>query len=616
MRFALRAITIAFAIVVSALGSPVFGSPALGSSAPPLKLATASLVSESRAAVQSGAVDAYFASLSGALDDAIKGKAPKVATKLAATDAGALALMQWRLLARIGPEVRLDAACADCLGWLLADPAALAMFLGSGEPAAGKWPEAMRVLAKVAAAPAHREGLALRLSIATALIFAEPVKWMADGSLIDPVARVDNFLKWDAEGALFPSFRDLSAWELRFVVGSWSSDSDLVWARANIKAELKERAKVGEGAHMLAYKDTNPSGVSVQAGGKFYDNKPMTLAIMLEYGGVCGAISRFGTSMSQAFGVPAMPVGQPGHCAFIWQKEPHAWSINNDISGWAESGCHAGIFTPWGQAAWFMPLMQQAQSNAKGFVAAELLLVAAEIADADDRAAIAAAACDACPQHYGAWLVRIGASKAQDFKRMQKDLTAAFARNPAAFAELYNRTTPASGGGESAETKRAHAAASAIAAMAKGGADAGLSSFALLVVLQESAARIAGGDGAAAARALVQGGAPGNAKLDETKAREVAQLALSCADLLDVAPTGPAHDAWTQAVHRAVRGIVRQPAARASGLKDIEQGIAVLMKKDRAADARWLADRVVDAAKEAKDPDLESRAAALRKSLG
>ena len=537
MRFALRAITIAFAIVVSALGSP-----ALGSSAPPLKLATASLVSESRAAVQSGAVDAYFASLSGALDDAIKGKAPKVATKLAATDAGALALMQWRLLARIGPEVRLDAACADCLGWLLADPAALAMFLGSGEPAAGKWPEAMRVLAKVAAAPAHREGLALRLSIATALIFAEPVKWMADGSLIDPVARVDNFLKWDAEGALFPSFRDLSAWELRFVVGSWSSDSDLVWARANIKAELKERAKVGEGAHMLAYKDTNPSGVSVQAGGKFYDNKPMTLAIMLEYGGVCGAISRFGTSMSQAFGVPAMPVGQPGHCAFIWQKEPHAWSINNDISGWAESGCHAGIFTPWGQAAWFMPLMQQAQSNAKGFVAAELLLVAAEIADADDRAAIAAAACDACPQHYGAWLVRIGASKAQDFKRMQKDL--------------------------------------------------------------------------AAARALVQGGAPGNAKLDETKAREVAQLALSCADLLDVAPTGPAHDAWTQAVHRAVRGIVRQPAARASGLKDIEQGIAVLMKKDRAADARWLADRVVDAAKEAKDPDLESRAAALRNSLG
>jgi hypothetical protein len=65
-----------------------------------------------------------------------------------------------------------------------------------------------------------------------------------------------------------------------------------------------------------------------------------------------------------------------------------------------------------------------------------------------------------------------------------------------------------------------------------------------------------------------------------------------------------------------VRGIVRQPAARASGLKDIEQGIAVLMKKDRATDARWLADRVVDAAKEAKDPDLESRAAALRNSLG
>jgi hypothetical protein len=33
---------------------------------------------------------------------------------------------------------------------------------------------------------------------------------------------------------------------------------------------------------MLAYNLFNKNGVSVQEGGKFYDNKPMTLAIMLE----------------------------------------------------------------------------------------------------------------------------------------------------------------------------------------------------------------------------------------------------------------------------------------------------------------------------------------------
>ena len=35
--------------------------------------------------------------------------------------------------------------------------------------------------------------------------------------------------------------------------------------------------------------------------------------------GVCGAVSKFGASCCQAFGVAAMPVGQPGHCAMIWR---------------------------------------------------------------------------------------------------------------------------------------------------------------------------------------------------------------------------------------------------------------------------------------------------------
>ena len=65
---------------------------------------------------------------------------------------------------------------------------------------------------------------------------------------------------------LFPSFRELTAWELRYVVGSWSTNEDLVWARANIKPELKQRDKVGDGAHMLGYNLVNKNGVSVQAG--------------------------------------------------------------------------------------------------------------------------------------------------------------------------------------------------------------------------------------------------------------------------------------------------------------------------------------------------------------
>jgi hypothetical protein len=69
-------------------------------------------------------------------------------------------------------------------------------------------------------------------------------------------------------------------------------------------------------------------------------------------------------------------------------------------------------------------------------------------------------------------------------------------------------------------------------------------------------------------------------------------------------------------MNRLVRGVVFSPVAREDGLKDIQQGIGVLMRKNRANEARWIADRIVDAAKEAKDGPLETRAVELRNTLG
>ena len=44
--------------------------------------------------------------------------------------------------------------------------------------------------------------------------------------------------------------------------------------------------------------------------------------------------------------------------------------------------------------------------------------------------------------------------------------------------------------------------------------------------------------------------------------------------------------------------------------------LTVLMKSKREGDARWLAGRLVDAAKAIKDPELEAKAAQFRASLG
>ena len=600
--------------------------------APPMRLVPDTLGTGAADAARGGALEPYFAALDSAVREEIAGKAPKVAVRFAATAVGGHALLQHALLARIGGQGRADLAAThgDALAWLLADRDALAVLLGSGEIDGDRWADATRILAEIVAKdPAAKEGLAFRIAVATALTFSTPVRWMADDSVIEPLPRYEAYVAWDREGVLFESFRGLSAWEMRYVVGSWSTNEDLVWARANIKPELRRRDKVGDGAHMLAYNLENRNGVSVQEGRKFYDGKPMTMAVMLEYGGVCGAISRFGSSMSQAFGVPAMPVGQPGHCAFLWQQSPHAWSINNDISGWAESGKHGGIQMNWGRLAgdraWLVPLMQDAQSRADRFVDAEILLAAAAIADADDRAAILAEACDACPTHFGAWHARLAAmgdpskpAKTAQWKAAIKDAGEALVRHPVAFTALVAQAEagllPAKPTAANREAL-VRDAARALASMAKGGADAGLVAWALREVLVRQCEALAPGS-RPVARALAAGEDPGQATIPERDAERLAKLCLSAALELDVAPSGPPHGAWRAAMRRVVDGVVRQPAARKDGLRAIEVVVGKLMAAKRTDDARWIADRVVEAAKAVKDATLEAQALAFRAGLG
>ena len=48
-------------------------------------------------------------------------------------------------------------------------------------------------------------------------------------------------------------------------------------------------------------------------------------------GGVCGELSTFGSCCSNAHGLPSIPVGQPGHCAYTRRLPDGTWQINNFI---------------------------------------------------------------------------------------------------------------------------------------------------------------------------------------------------------------------------------------------------------------------------------------------
>eukprot|EP00392_Amoebophrya_sp_AT5.2_P013156 g13269.t1 len=119
---------------------------------------------------------------------------------------------------------------------------------------------------------------------------------------------------------------------------------------------------------MCNYTDTNRNGVNIHSSwAAFYHSQPVTLKNMCDTGGVCGTVSRVGVGLAQSFGVPAVCVAQPGHCAFLVLKEEVVdgtstsagdlgenekrvdlfWKLQNGNSARKESTRHDDAHLPW-----------------------------------------------------------------------------------------------------------------------------------------------------------------------------------------------------------------------------------------------------------------------------
>lgn len=268
----------------------------------------------------------------------------------------AAALAQWQFISQTGAAAmdtfaKKDAAHQNFLSWVMKNTDVMNTFLEGGSPT-GKNPiNALEIWNTIwnTDADSH-EGLYLKLAIATSLAHAEPVKYWTNNKPIDPLTRYQYYKSADQNNELFPVFRTYDVWHLRLVVNTWSPEEDLTWARNMINTEhpeLKRQDKIGESAYLIKYVSNNKDGVSIQAGNDAFYGLGWNLASIYRDGGVCGNISKFGTQVSQAFGVAAMPVGQPGHCALIWNDKPSSWHLGNDISGWGASEHHGGTVIPW-----------------------------------------------------------------------------------------------------------------------------------------------------------------------------------------------------------------------------------------------------------------------------
>jgi hypothetical protein len=159
--------------------------------------------------------------------------------------------------------------------------------------------------------PDSKEGLYLRLAIATAI--APPGSGNRGAGqrepFADPVDRYKHFKSAHKNKELFPSFVHLTVWEYQKVVSSCASDSDLAWAREMIntwRPDLRIHEQVVNSTSEVWRRDSpfpyTDGFKSVLAGG-----------------GKCGPRSSWAVMICQAFGIPAIGVGQPAHACVAYK---------------------------------------------------------------------------------------------------------------------------------------------------------------------------------------------------------------------------------------------------------------------------------------------------------
>ncbi len=261
------------------------------------------------------------------------------------------------------------AANKSFLRWVFTTADVIPLLLQGGPPTAAKNAEALAILQRIWTSDiASRNGVLRKLAFAVALSHAYPVDtgWYRVNSsgvadTIDPLSRYQNYKNARAAKKLDAGFDGLSIWHLRMVVGAWARDIDLDWLRttyAGPHSVVSEagvtrtftttytRANIGDSGYELEYRDENISGGSVQSGALVFYGPDADIERVLKVGGVCGAIAKYGSTVAQAYGIPAFPVGQPGHAAAFISNAPGAWVMHNDIYGMGASFYHDGTMTP------------------------------------------------------------------------------------------------------------------------------------------------------------------------------------------------------------------------------------------------------------------------------
>jgi len=318
------------------LKSLVAGTLLLGALSPPLH-AWEPNAKDLDAAISSGEFAGYCTNLTTWLGQKTPADPTKLThpalTALLQNPALAAVLAQRQFIAKVGPDklsafAKADAANKPFLTWILKSRPVTEMFLEGATPTKmafrddNSWSistNTLEIWKKIYLAdPDSRQGLYLRLAMATAL---RPPGTGSPGSgqqktPSDPVVRYKYFKTAHANKELFPSFDNLTVWDLQFVVNSGASEADLSWGREMVNTWnplFKIDEKVVDTTSCVWRRNSPVSHVNYRA--------------VLDGGGKCGPRSSWSVFICQAWGIPAIGVGQPAHACVAYKAKDGHWQV-------------------------------------------------------------------------------------------------------------------------------------------------------------------------------------------------------------------------------------------------------------------------------------------------
>ena len=244
-------------------------------------------------------------------------------------------------------------------------------FFSSGEPS-GTWETALDVLNQmVCHVPEMLSSeVVRRWGTAAALNVSSP------GKTDDMILLLQEMLALRAEKQLARGSDALRCDQLRCVLLPDQCDADN--ARWLAERHCVPPRQYGDVCWAAPYRTYNFFGRSVQ-GSDYYpawEHAYLRHERAVKVGGVCGALSYYGSAAAKAHGVPSTPGGQPGHCAYsLWSESAKQWRLAYNVNPY--TGCHFGL---WGDARRFSYMeMSGRLFAAKGFRASMRALRRAEV---------------------------------------------------------------------------------------------------------------------------------------------------------------------------------------------------------------------------------------------